>query len=133
MKKKALAIALAFSMTFNVSMPILAEPGETEQVKEDNKGKVNTEKNVNSNEMEEIEKEDSIENKEEIQVQENSETASSVENYNAGDNFKVGVLNYQVNEDANSCTVTGCDKDANGELEIPESVNGYLVTKIGDY
>lgn len=61
-----------------------------------------------------------------------------VANLNAQD-FTVGDLNYRINDDGVSVTVTGHVNgyDATGELIIPESVNyngiDYSVTIIGDY
>ena len=42
-----------------------------------------------------------------------------------------GVLTYTVNEDGTSCTIKACDTAAEGELEIPEEIDGYKVTGIG--
>lgn len=42
-----------------------------------------------------------------------------------------GVLSYTVNDDGTSCSITDCDTSAEGELEIPEEIDGYKVTSIG--
>ena len=129
MNKRMLAIAMAFSMTFNASMPILAEPEEKEFSIEEN---ANSEETISSEETKEIEKENVIKNQEEIKVQNDGITESSIEKYNIGDSFKIGMLSYQINEDGSSCTVIGCDENVSSELEIPEFVNGYQVTTIGE-
>ena len=43
-----------------------------------------------------------------------------------------GVLTYTVNDDGTSCSITDCDGAAKGELEIPEEIDGYKVTTIGN-
>ena len=43
-----------------------------------------------------------------------------------------GVLRYTVNDDGTSCSITDCDTSAKGELEIPEEIDGYKVTTIGN-
>lgn len=43
-----------------------------------------------------------------------------------------GVLSYTVNDDGTSCSITDCDTSAKGELEIPEEIDGYKVTTIGN-
>ena len=42
-----------------------------------------------------------------------------------------GVLYYEIH--AGKVTITGCDYSATGEVEIPESIEGYPVTSIGGY
>lgn len=44
---------------------------------------------------------------------------------------KVGPLTYSVNEDETTCTVVDCDDNASGDLDIPSTLDGYTVTKIG--
>ena len=43
-----------------------------------------------------------------------------------------GVLSYELDEEAETITITGCDKTASGELVIPKEINGYAVRAIGN-
>ncbi|MGM9734369.1 MAG: leucine-rich repeat domain-containing protein, partial [Prevotella sp.] len=43
-----------------------------------------------------------------------------------------GDLTYTVNSDGATCTITGCNTSASGALVIPETIDGYRVTSIGD-
>ena len=42
-------------------------------------------------------------------------------------------LEYEVNEDGTTCTITGIGTYKNLDVIIPESIEGYMVTAIGDY
>ncbi|MBR3402306.1 MAG: leucine-rich repeat protein, partial [Parasporobacterium sp.] len=39
---------------------------------------------------------------------------------------------YSVNQDGTTCTITGCEGDTSGDLVIPEMIDGYMVTCIGN-
>lgn len=43
-----------------------------------------------------------------------------------------GVLTYVVNLDGTSCTITDCDETVTGTVVIPEKIDGYSVTTIGE-
>lgn len=68
-------------------------------------------------------------------VDENEMSAATQAESAIGDaalrNSTAGPLNYSVNEDGTTCTVTDCDESISGAFEIPSKIDGYTVTEIG--
>lgn len=50
----------------------------------------------------------------------------------AGDTGTYGSLSYTINEDGETCSITACDTNTAGSIEIPSEIDGYVVTEIGD-
>ena len=52
--------------------------------------------------------------------------------YNYKDNFVDAILAYSINPDGKTCTVTGIRSWTQTEISIPEEIDGYTVTSIGE-
>ena len=51
----------------------------------------------------------------------------------AGDEFIVDSIRYRVNDEGGTCSVTGTDGEVSGDIVIPSTVNGYIVSEIASY
>lgn len=45
---------------------------------------------------------------------------------------QLGFLSYEINYDANTVTITNCNKEASGEIRVPSEIEGLLVTTLGE-
>lgn len=116
MKKRVLAVILSLTMVANISVPAMAQ-------------------NIDSAQQEEIstvDQGDDSDTQDDFYAEKSAiqKMLKEKEEIVARSNESNGIL-YTVNADGETCTITDCNRGGTGTLVVPDTVDGYKVTIIG--
>ena len=110
-KRRLIALLLCFCMTTGTFTPVLAEDEEDAVIVAEDSDPILHE---------------------EIYVSEESNEIQTLSETKASDTVVSGDFKYVVNDDGKTATITGFVGEESGDLVIPEGIDGYTVTVIGE-